>query len=112
MTRYVYVDETERERHHRAIDIWDNEGGASVRAPGDEQYGRRVEADRSWTIYHVFTGIPASREGLEMTGLSRSVATDGMLKLNRRNEVGRRARSSPMMAEIRTIAHATTECLR
>lgn len=87
MTRYV--DETERERHDRAIGVWDNEGGASVRTPGDEQYGRRIEADRSWTIYHVFTGIPASREGLEMIGLSRSVATDGMLSLNRRNE-GRR----------------------
>ena len=47
MTRYI--DETERERHDRAIGVWDNEGGASARAPGDEQYGRRIEADRSWT---------------------------------------------------------------
>ena len=88
MTRYA--DETERERHDNAISVWDNEGGASVRTAGDEQYGRRVEADRSWTIYHVFTGIPASREGLEMIGLSRSVATNGMLSLNRRNEGGRK----------------------
>ena len=87
MTRYI--DEIERERHDRAIGVWDNEGGASARAPGDEQYGRRIEADRSWTIYHVFTGVPANREGEEMIGLSRSDATDGMLSLNRRNDVRR-----------------------
>ena len=87
MTRYI--DEIERERHDRAISVWDNEGGASARAPGDEQYGRRIEADRSWTIYHVFTGVPASRGGQEMIGLSHSAATDGMLSLNRRSE-GRR----------------------
>lgn len=84
MTRYV--DEAGRGQHDRVIGVWDNEGSASVRSPGDEQYGRRIEADRSWTIYHVFTGIPASQEGLEMIGLSRSVATDGMLSLNCRNE--------------------------
>jgi len=109
MTRYV--DKTERERHDRAIGDWDNEGGASVRTAGDEQYGRRIEADRSWTIYHVFTGIPARREGLEMIGLSRSVATDGMLSLNRRNEVGRRDGSSPM-AGIRTAPRTAEECRR
>ncbi|WP_081623603.1 hypothetical protein [Hoeflea sp. 108] len=84
MTRYV--DETERAQHNRAKGVWDNDDGVSVRAPIDEQYGRRIEADRSWTIYHVFTGVPASREGLRMIGLSRSVATDGMLSLNRRND--------------------------
>ena len=73
MTRYG--DEIERKWHDRAIGVWDNEGGASARAPSDEQYGRRIEADRSWTIYHVFTGVPASREGLEMIGLSRSVGS-------------------------------------
>ena len=109
MTRYIV--ETECERHDRAIGVWDNEGGASVRAASDEQYGRRIEADRSWTIYHVFTGVPAVREGLEMIGLSRSVATDGMLSLNRRNEVGRRA-GSCLLADIRTTAHARPECLR
>lgn len=109
MTRYIH--ETERERHDRAIGVWDNEGGASARAPGDEQYGRRIEADRSWTIYHVFTGVPARRDGQEMIGLSRSVATDGMLSLNRRNEVGRRGGSS-LLADIRTRAHARPECLR
>ncbi|WP_235897463.1 hypothetical protein [Neoaquamicrobium microcysteis] len=83
MTRSVV--ETERERHDRAIGVWDIEESGSVRTAGDEQYGRRIEADRSWTIYHVFTGVPAAREGMEMIGLSRSVATDGMLSMNRRN---------------------------
>lgn len=46
-----------------------------------------------------------------MIGLSRSVATDGMLSLNRRNEVDRRGGSS-LLADIRTRAHARPECLR
>jgi hypothetical protein len=81
-----YADETERARHHRAQGIWNNDGSLSVRAPIDEQYGRRIEPDRSWTIYHVFTGLPASREGHQLIGLSRSVATNGMLSLNRRRD--------------------------
>lgn len=109
MTRYV--NETERERYDRASGVWGNEGGASVRASDSEQYGRRMETDRSWTIYHVFTGIPASQDGQEMSGLSRLVATDGMLSLNRRNEVGRRTASSGL-PEIRTRSHARPEHLR
>jgi hypothetical protein len=33
--------------------------------------------DRSWTIYHVFPGIPARVDGSALTDLSRSAATDG-----------------------------------
>jgi hypothetical protein len=47
--------------------------------------------DRSWTIYHVFPGIPARVDGSALTDLSRSAATDGMLSLNLRN-VNRRER--------------------
>ncbi|MFP1633776.1 hypothetical protein ACLB6G_18755 [Zhengella sp. ZM62] len=47
-----------------------------------EQYGRRIETDRSWTVYHVFSGIPARAGGEILTGLSRSAATAGMLALN------------------------------
>ncbi len=46
------------------------------------QHGRRVEADSTWTIYHVFSGVPASVDGRAMTGLSRADATDGMLAMN------------------------------
>lgn len=81
-----YANEAERARHHRTKVIWNNDRGLSVGAPIDEQYGRRVEPDRPWTIYHVFTGLPASREGLQLIGLSRSVATNGMLSLNCRND--------------------------
>ena len=95
MTRYA--DETERQLNDSGIGVWDNEGGASARAPGDEQYGRRIEADRSWTIYNVFTGVPANREGHEMIGLSRTVATDGMLSLNRRNDVRRKEHANALL---------------
>ena len=81
--------ETERKRYAVAIGIWENEGGAPRRDSMDDHYGRRVEADRSWTIYHVFTGVPARAGGEAMIGLSRSDATRGMLSLNLRN-VGRR----------------------
>ncbi len=61
----------------------------------DEQYGRRVEADRSWTVYHVFTGVPARFGGGSMVGLTRSAATSGMLSLNSRNVERRRERAEP-----------------
>lgn len=51
--------------------------------PADRLYGRRVEADRTWTVYHVFTGVPAGTGSGAMTGLSRSDATDRMISLNR-----------------------------
>ena len=51
------INETELDRRALAISVWENEGGS--RAPGtpDGQFGRRVERDRSWTVYHVFPGI-------------------------------------------------------
>jgi len=51
--------------------------------PQDHHYGRRVEADRTWTVYHVFTGVPADAGCGAMTGLSRADATDRMVSLNR-----------------------------
>lgn len=68
-----------------AISIWENEGGAACHSRMDEHFGRRIEEDRTWTIYHVYTGVPASSDGKNMTGLSRSDATHGMLFLNNRN---------------------------
>lgn len=56
--------------------------GAQAWGFRDHQYGRRVEADRSWTVYHVFTGIPAHVNGASLIGLSRSEATKSMLFLN------------------------------
>ena len=88
-----HVKETERKRIAAAISVWENEGGAPGQDSMHHQYGRRVEADRSWTIYHVFTGIPARFGGETMTGLSRLDATSGMLRLNLRNAERRRERS-------------------
>ena len=63
------------------------QGAPIIRVEGagvDSQYGRRVEMDRSWTIYHVFTGVPALVCGQSMTGLNRADATYAMLRLNSR----------------------------
>jgi len=62
----------------------------------DHHYGRRIESDRSWSVYHVFSGIPADVGGRSMAGLSRSDATQRMLSLNRRNEERRRERNRLM----------------
>ncbi|WP_363802309.1 hypothetical protein [Mesorhizobium sp.] len=64
----------------------ENEGEASGRDTTDRLYGRRVEQDGSWSIYHVFTGVPAVILGRRLTGMSRPIATRCMLSLNRRNE--------------------------
>lgn len=82
--------EAEARRDFLALCAWEDEGGTVASHRHDEQYGRRIEPDRSWTVYHVFTGIPAaSPGGRAMIGLSQSRATDGMLSLNRRVD-GRR----------------------
>lgn len=84
--------ETDRQRCAAALRIWENEGGASGRHFTNRQYGCRVEADRSWTVYHVFSGIPAHEDGVALTGLSRSDATRAMLSLNLRTAERRKAR--------------------
>ncbi len=82
----VHNHQTEWGRSALALAAWDNEGGASGRDSGAHQYGRRIETDRSWTIYHVFTGVPAVQCGEVMTGLNRSDATDVLVSLNDCNE--------------------------
>lgn len=94
-----------------AIDRWEKEGGAHGHGSRDLHYGRRVEADRSWTVYHVFTGVPARIDGNTMIGLTQRVATDGMLSLNRRNEARRRD-GGRAMAGIRTAQRTAEECRR
>ena len=87
------VKNSESGRRALAIPIWENEGGALPVGAIDHHYGRRVEMDRSWTVYHVFTGAPAHIEGVAMSGLTRSSATSMMLSLNRRNVLLRRERN-------------------
>lgn len=87
------INESQRRRDAAAIGIWDNEGGAPCSI--EHQVGRRIEADRSWTVYHVFTGTPAHVDGQAMTGLTRSDATRGMMSLNLRNTGRRKERIRP-----------------
>ena len=78
-------NETELRRTSVALAIWENEGGAPGPDLTDHQYGRRIESDRSWTVYHVFTGVPARVGENDLTGLTRSQATSRMVSLNLRN---------------------------
>jgi hypothetical protein len=77
-----------------AIAIWENEGGAPGHNLTEHQYGRRVEADGSWTVYHVFTGVAARVGDDDLIGLSRSQATSSMMSLNLRNAERRKQRIS------------------
>ncbi|MCR4265139.1 hypothetical protein [Nitratireductor sp. ZSWI3] len=63
MTMKARGDKTEHMRNLLAISVWENEGGAVGRHALDEQYGRRIETDRSWTVYHVSSGVPARAGG-------------------------------------------------
>ena len=67
------------------INVWENEGGAPSHSTTRHQYGRRIEAHRTWTVYHVFTGIPSSADGNDMTGRSHMDATTSIVSLNLRN---------------------------
>ena len=90
----AHSNESELGRRAYAIGVWENEGGAPAPDTPDDQFGRRVEVDRSWTVYHVFTGVPARVDGAAMTDLSWSAATDGMLSLNLRNVEQRKERNA------------------
>lgn len=90
----VHVEEIEQKHRSSALAIWENEGGAIEHDSMDDQYGRRIEADRTWTVYHVFTGVPAAAGGQILMGLSRSAATKKMISLNHRNLERRQERTA------------------
>jgi uncharacterized protein YjiS (DUF1127 family) len=74
-----------------------------------QDYGRRIEPDRSWTVYHVFTGATAELANQSMTGLSEADATAKMLFLNAHNGERRKtAKASPPALMIGTTAHTPT----
>ena len=64
------------------MSTWENEGGALARDDMSHYFGRRVEPDKSWTVYHVFSGAPAELEGWSMAGLGETEATSTMIFLN------------------------------
>ena len=73
--------------------VWENEGGALDRSNISHLYGRRLELDGSWTIYHVFTGAPADVGSRPMAGLGETDATTTMIILNAHNAKRRKAAS-------------------
>jgi hypothetical protein len=75
------------------ISVWENEGGALDRSNMHHHYGRRIEPDGSWTVYHVFTGVPADMGSRPMAGLGETDATSTMIILNAHNAKRRKAAS-------------------
>jgi hypothetical protein len=45
-------------------------------------YGKRIEADRSWTIYHVFTGVPVNTGARDLINLDAKTAIRALRILN------------------------------
>lgn len=84
---------------NRALENWDNEGGAPVQDSMHSEYGKRVEADGSWTIYHVFTGSPATIGGDLMEDMNAEDALDQMTKTNADNSTRRAARAKTLKAQ-------------
>lgn len=82
----AHSNEAELIRHAMAIGVWENEGGAPVRDFMDHHYGRCVEVDGWWSVYHAFTGTPAEISDHTLTGMNRAGATQKMVLLNRQNE--------------------------
>ncbi|MEK1888703.1 MAG: hypothetical protein AAAB35_14265 [Phyllobacterium sp.] len=72
------------------IGVWENEGGALHRFSMHHHYGRRIEKNGSWTVYHVYTGLPAEMGKHATTGLNETTATSMMLSLNSNNAERRR----------------------
>lgn len=99
----IRSNEVHENRDAIEIGVWENEGGAPRRDNMDNQYGRRIETDRSWTVYHVFTGVPADAGGRTMIGLGRAAATDGMISLNSSNVARRKERKQSRLAEWETV---------
>lgn len=69
----------------------------------NEQYGRRIEPDRTWTVYHVFSGVPADREGRAMVRLSGSDASAAVTLLNDLNGARRSAVRGPHFVPSRSF---------
>lgn len=74
-----------RQIHDAEISAWEDAGRAPSGSESSYQYGRRIEVNRSWTIYNVFTGIPAEIDGWTMVGLNRSHAKRALHILNTHN---------------------------
>lgn len=54
----------------------------TVATAGGYRYGRRVEKNGTWTIYHVFSGVPAEYASWKMVGLHVKTAERALRILN------------------------------
>jgi len=100
----AHSKEPESALNSLALGIWENEGGALKWDSMDHHYGRRVESDGSWSIYHVYTGRPAAISGYSMTGLSKLDAGKDLIRLNLRSEQLRHERQSASQEDGRSAA--------
>jgi hypothetical protein len=85
------IYEIDNDEHAIDIGVWENEGGALHHFNMHHHYGRRIEPNRSWTVYHVYTGLPADLGKRSTTGLNEVTATSMMMSLNAKNVERRRA---------------------
>lgn len=53
-----------------------------VATTGGYRFGRRVESNGTWTIYHVFSGVPAEYASWKMVGLNVKTAERALKILN------------------------------
>lgn len=65
-----------------ALGEWENEGGAVASPDRLGDYGRRIEADGTWTVYEVFTGLEARQRGLAPSGLTKDEALDRLIRFS------------------------------
>lgn len=84
------ISEINNDQNAIDIGVWENEGGALGRFSMHHHYGRRIEPNRSWTVYHVYTGLPADIGEHSTTGLNETTATSMMISLNAKNVERRR----------------------
>lgn len=96
---------TATRRDLASSDGHDHEPGPNILGWGnmDHYYGRRIEADGTWTVYNVFTGAPADIAEHIMTGLDKTDATARMLFLNAHNAVRREARRAYNQSAVGSI---------
>ena len=60
---HIYEKTIQRECIARALENWDDDGGAPGRNAMHSEYRRRIESDGPWTIHDVCTGSPAKIGG-------------------------------------------------
>jgi hypothetical protein len=66
----------------RTINYWEAKGGEPNRTGELYQYGRRFDGEGTYTIYHVFSGEPATIGAWRMNGISPKNAARALHILN------------------------------